>query len=123
MTEQEFEKIQTELMLKLKFMDTSIEGIKESEEYKLSQEYNKGIRASIKTLKKHVVSEEEYVPTKKEQIRACLDNIYKVCDSLPENFGNEILEELETRFEEDGYEITEKSVLEEMLWCYMLRMQ
>ena len=56
-------------------------------------------------------------------IRKCLDEIYNESTLLPENFGGNILEELKERFSEDGYEITKKTVLEEMLWCYMSRMQ
>ena len=59
----------------------------------------------------------------KEKIRKCLDEIYNECDTLPENFGEEILEDVMNRFIEDGYEITKKMVLEELLWCYMCRMQ
>lgn len=58
-----------------------------------------------------------------EKIRKCLDQIYAETDILPENFGDNILRELKVRFAEDSYEITEKTVLEEMLWCYMNRMQ
>lgn len=58
-----------------------------------------------------------------KKIRKCLDQIYAEADILPENFGDNILQELKVRFAEDSYEITEKTVLEEMLWCYMSRMQ
>lgn len=60
---------------------------------------------------------------KKEKIRECLDEIFKESEILPENFGERILEELEERFLEDGYEITKKTVIEEMLWCHMCKMQ
>lgn len=60
---------------------------------------------------------------KKEKIRECLDEIYKESEILPENFGEEIVAELEERFLEDGYEITKETVIEEMLWCYMCKMQ
>ena len=60
---------------------------------------------------------------KKEKIRECLDEIYKESEILPENFGEEIVTELEERFLEDGYEITKETVIEEMLWCYMCKMQ
>ena len=61
--------------------------------------------------------------TKKEKVREFLDEIYKESEILPENFGDEIVAELEERFLEDGYEITKKNAIEEMLWCYMCKMQ
>lgn len=61
--------------------------------------------------------------TKKEKIRVYLDEIFKESEILPENFGEEIVTELEERFLEDGYEITKKTVIEEMLWCHMCKMQ
>lgn len=61
--------------------------------------------------------------TKKEKIREFLDEIYKESEILPENFGDEIVAELEERFLEDGNEITKKNAIEEMLWCYMCKMQ
>ena len=61
--------------------------------------------------------------TKKEKIREFLDEIYKESEILPVNFGDEIVAELEERFLEDGYEITKKNAIEEMLWCYMCKMQ
>ena len=57
------------------------------------------------------------------KIRKYLDEIYEESTILPDNFGNTILRELETRFIEDGYKITKQNVLQEMLWCYMSRMQ
>lgn len=59
----------------------------------------------------------------KEKIRKYLDEIYNESSTLPDNFGEAILLELVDRFTEDGYEITKQSVLEELLWCYMCRMQ
>ena len=60
---------------------------------------------------------------KKEKIRKCLNEIFKESEILPENFGEEIVAELEERFLEDGYMVTKKTVIEEMLWCYMCKMQ
>lgn len=60
---------------------------------------------------------------KKEKIRKCLNEIFKESEILPENFGEEIVAELEERFLEDGYKVTKKTVIEEMLWCYMCKMQ
>lgn len=59
----------------------------------------------------------------KEKIRKCLDEIYKESNTLPENFGEEIFEELVERFIDNGYEITKQMVIEQMLWCYMCKMQ
>lgn len=59
----------------------------------------------------------------REQIRKYLDEIYEECSTLPENFGDEILLEVMDRFMEDGFEITKQNVLEELLWCYMIKMQ
>ena len=59
----------------------------------------------------------------KEKIRKYLDEIYNESDILTENFGEEILLEVTDRFIEDGYEITKQTVLEELLWCYMCKMQ
>jgi hypothetical protein len=59
----------------------------------------------------------------REKIRKILDEIYEESETLPENFGEEILFELSHRFAEDGYEVTKKNVIEEMLWCYMSKMQ
>lgn len=56
-------------------------------------------------------------------IRKYLDEIYNESEILPENFGNEILQEVANCLQEDHYEITKKNVLNEMLWCYMCNMQ
>lgn len=58
-----------------------------------------------------------------KKIREYLDEIYEESLTLPENFGEEILQELIARFTEDGYEITKQTVIEELLWCYMSKMQ
>ena len=57
------------------------------------------------------------------EIRKYIDEIYNESTTLPENFGEAIVTELKNRFTVDGYEITKQTVLEEMLWCYMCRMQ
>lgn len=74
-------------------------------------------------IRKPVKSVKNARNTKKEKIREFLDEIYKESEILPENFGDEIVAELEERFLEDGYEITKKNAIEEMLWCYMCKMQ
>ena len=58
-----------------------------------------------------------------EKIKKYLDQIYEESETLSEKFGDAIVKELKARFDEDGYEITKKTVLEEMLWCYMCKMQ
>lgn len=60
---------------------------------------------------------------KEKQIRKILDEIYEESSTLTENFGEEILEELTEIFTEYGYEITKEIVIEQMLWCYMCKMQ
>lgn len=57
------------------------------------------------------------------EIRKYLDEIYNESITLPENFGESIVTEVKDRFVEDGYEVTKQMVLEEMLWCYMCKMQ
>lgn len=57
------------------------------------------------------------------EIRKYLDEIYNESITLPENFGESIVTEVKDRFVEDGYEVTKQMVLEEMLWCYMSKMQ
>lgn len=57
------------------------------------------------------------------EIRKCLDEIYNESTILPENFGEEIVAEIKDRFIEDRFKITRQTVLEEMLWCYMCKMQ
>lgn len=57
------------------------------------------------------------------EIKKYLDEIYNESTTLPENFGEAIVTEVKDRFVEDGYEVTKQMVLEEMLWCYMCKMQ
>lgn len=57
------------------------------------------------------------------EIRKYLDEIYNESITLPENFGESIAAEVKDRFVEDGYEVTKQMVLEEILWCYMCKMQ
>ena len=54
MKKNEYESIRKELLLKLKFMDTTLKGVKESKEYTKVTEYNKGIMDSIRILEKYV---------------------------------------------------------------------
>ena len=58
-----------------------------------------------------------------EVVRKYLDQIYEESCTLTENFGDNILFEITDRFIKDGYEITKETVLEELLWCYMCKMQ
>lgn len=54
MTNIEFENIRKELLLKMKFSDTTIKGISDSQEYKENCAYNKGIRDAISILQERV---------------------------------------------------------------------
>lgn len=83
------------------------------------------ISGSKKEILKDMSSQEDPVKDAEieKNIRKCLNQIYAETDILPENFGENILQELKSRFAEDSYEITKKTVLEEMLWCYVSRMQ
>lgn len=45
--------IKKELLMSMKLFDKTIKGVKDSEEYKLAQAYNDGIRAAIKILDKY----------------------------------------------------------------------
>lgn len=54
MTNAEFEKIRKELLLKMKFLDTTIKGVSESQEYKEASAYNHAIRDVIDVLKDNI---------------------------------------------------------------------
>ena len=54
MKQEEFNKIKKDIFLKLKLMDTTIKGIKESEEYKENNAYNQGMRDVIKILENYI---------------------------------------------------------------------
>lgn len=56
MKEKEFENVRKELLIKMKFMDTTIKGISESDEYKANCAYNAGIRDAVDVLQKHVLN-------------------------------------------------------------------
>lgn len=45
--------IKKELFMSMKLLDKTIKGVKDSEEYKLAQAYNDGIRTAIKILDKY----------------------------------------------------------------------
>ena len=65
-----------------------------------------------------------YIPSNmRKKIRNILDEIYKESVTLPENFGDEVVNELVIQFIHDGYEITKENVMEEILWCYMCKVQ
>lgn len=57
MTQQEYDKIQKEMCMKLRFMDTTINGISETQEYKEACAYNNAIRDCMDLLKNHVTQE------------------------------------------------------------------
>ncbi len=48
-----YEDMKAELLMELKFMDTTIKGISDSPEYRDAQSYNAGIRAAVKVLDAH----------------------------------------------------------------------
>lgn len=48
----------------MKFSDTTIAGIKETEEYKIKQAYNKGLRDALNIFNKHIASEKYEETTK-----------------------------------------------------------
>ena len=54
MTNTEFENIRKELFLKMKFSDTTIKGISDSQEYKENCAYNQAIRDVIRILQEKV---------------------------------------------------------------------
>lgn len=54
MTNAEFDKIRKELLLKMKFLDTTIKGVSESQEYKEVSAYNHAIRDVIDILKDNI---------------------------------------------------------------------
>lgn len=46
--------IQKEIFISMKMMDTTIKGIKKSEEYKIAQAYNQGLRDALAIFKKEM---------------------------------------------------------------------
>ena len=46
--------IQKEIFRSMKMMDTTIKGIKESEEYKIAQAYNQGLRDAMAIFKREM---------------------------------------------------------------------
>lgn len=59
----------------------------------------------------------------RQRIRNILDDLYTESEILPENFGEEIVNELVVRFVHDRYEITKENVIEEIFCCYTCKMQ
>lgn len=62
----------------------------------------------------------------REKVRQYLDEIYKECTTLPENFSETVVSEVTSRFVEDNYEakdITKELTLEQVLWCYISKVQ
>lgn len=51
------DEIKKEIFCSMKFSDTTIAGIKETEEYKIKQAYNKGLRDALNIFNKHIASE------------------------------------------------------------------
>ena len=50
------DEIKKEIFCSMKFSDTTITGIKETEEYKINQAYNKGLRDALGIFNKHIAS-------------------------------------------------------------------
>lgn len=48
-----YENIKKELLMEMKMTDTTIKGIKESEEYAFNSAFNSGIRSALKILEKY----------------------------------------------------------------------
>lgn len=46
--------IQKEIFISMKMMDTTIKGVKESEEYKIAQAYNQGLRDALAIFKREM---------------------------------------------------------------------
>lgn len=46
--------IKKEILTSMKMMDTTIKGIKESEEYKIAQAYNQGLRDAMAIFKREM---------------------------------------------------------------------
>lgn len=59
----------------------------------------------------------------KELIRKYLDEIWEESLTLPTPFSDAILEEVYQCIIDDEYEVTKQIVLEELLWCYMCKVQ
>ena len=58
-----------------------------------------------------------------KQVRDHLDVIFSESLTLPENFDDQIADEVTAVITEGNYEVTKQTVLESMLWCYMVKMQ
>ena len=58
------DEIKKEIFCSMKFSDTTIAGIKETEEYKIKQAYHKGLRDALNIFNKHIASEKYEEATK-----------------------------------------------------------
>ena len=60
--------IKKEIIISMKMMDTTIKNVKESEEYKIAQAYNQGLRDAMAiwgyTTKHEAVEENKKIPVK-----------------------------------------------------------
>ena len=63
----------------------------------------------------------------KRKVRKILDQIYNDSYSLPENFEDEVLEDITECIMVNHYNVkeymTKEFITETILWCYMCRMQ
>jgi len=57
MTQKEFKSMQKEILMNMRFMDSTIKGITETPEYKENCAYNKGISDTLSIVKKYYNNE------------------------------------------------------------------
>lgn len=53
------DEVKKDIFMSMKMFDPTIRGLKESEEYKISQAYNKGLRDALAIFQKHIGQEEK----------------------------------------------------------------
>lgn len=52
-----------------------------------------------------------------------MDTIFSESLTLPENFDDQIADEVTDVITEENYDVTKQTVFEAMLWCYTVKMQ
>ena len=58
-----------------------------------------------------------------KKVRKQLDKIYQESDTLTENFGDEICQEITEYLTDNNYNVDRKMVEEAIQWCYICKMQ
>ena len=58
-----------------------------------------------------------------KKVRKQLDKIYQESDTLAENFGDEICQEITEYLMDNNYDVDRKMVGEAIQWCYICKMQ